>query len=304
MSAPRWSLNEFLSEKRDCSIVISAPKYLREIEGILLKANYPEDAIYGFETELYYSYGTMKDIEAYRSYILSNWNRIQKLRQMLSDELSVDTLKAFLQGRVSGDQRYFIDVMVPNQYYPKDIFSFNDRETLVECGSYNGDTLQEFMNVVHGKYKECYCFEPDAVCAEILQKRIAEEWKSDKIHLIKKGAWEEDTELCFDSTPEHGTSCIKSESENMVPVVKIDNAVIGEVSFIKMDIEGAELKALKGAKEVISKYRPNLAICVYHEREDFLDIPEYLYALVPEYRFYMRHHNWSGAETVLYAVCE
>lgn len=266
--------------------------------------NYPEDDIYGFEAELYYSYGTMKDIEAYRSYILSNWNRIQKLRQMLADELSVDTLKAFLQGRVSGDQRYFIDVMVPNQYYPKEIFSFNDRETLVECGSYNGNTLQEFMNVVHGKYKECYCFEPDATCAEILQKRIVEEWKSDKIHLIKKGAWEEDTELCFDSTPEHGTSCIKSESENMVPMVKIDDAVSGEVSFIKMDIEGAELKALKGAKEVISKYRPKLAICVYHECGDFLDIPEYLHALVPEYRFYMRHHNWSGAETVLYAACE
>lgn len=303
-SVPVYSLDEFLSEKRKCSIVIAAPKYLGEIEGILLKAKYPHDAIYGFEAELYYSYGTMKDVEAYRNYILSKWNRIQELRQMLADKLSVDTLKAFLQGRVSGDQRYFIDVMVPNQYYPKDILSFNNKETLVECGSYNGDTLHEFIDVVHGEYEECYCFEPDAVCADILQKRIAEEWKSDKIHLIKKGAWDEEAELCFESTPEQGTSCITSKSENRIPVVKIDDVVNGKVSFLKMDIEGAELRALTGAKEVISTYRPKLAICVYHEREDFLAIPEWLHALVPQYRFYLRHHNWGGTETVLYAVCE
>lgn len=304
MSLPIYSIDEFLSEQRDCSIVIAAPKYLREIESILKKAKYSENAIYGFEAELYFSFGTMNDIEAYRKYILSNWNRILKLRQMLVDELSVDTLKAFLQGRVSGDQRHFIDVMVPDQYYPKDVLSFNNSETLVECGSYDGDTLQKFMDVVHGEYEECYCFEPDPVCADILEKRITEEWKSDKIHLIKKGVWDEKTELFFESTPEQGTSCVTSSSENSVPMVKIDDFVKEKVSFIKMDIEGAELRALKGAKEIISSYRPKLAICVYHEREDFLDIPEYLHELVPQYKFYMRHHNWGGTETVLYAVCE
>ena len=74
------------------------------------------------------------------------------------------------------------------------------------------------------------------------------------------------------------------------------------ISFMKMDIEGAELRALHGAEKQIRTNRPKLAVCVYHKNEDILEIWNYLRELVPEYRFYLRHHTTAGAETVLYAL--
>jgi len=69
-----------------------------------------------------------------------------------------------------------------------------------------------------------------------------------------------------------------------------------------MDIEGAELQGLKGAKNIIVKNRPKLAICIYHKPEDILEIPLYLQSIVPDYKFYIRHYSNHDIETVLYAV--
>ncbi len=79
---------------------------------------------------------------------------------------------------------------------------------------------------------------------------------------------------------------------------------IGEESpsFIKMDIEGAELEALKGAKNIIQKYAPKLAVCVYHKPEDMEEIPQLLLEYNPNYRFYLRHYSLTMNETVLYAL--
>lgn len=71
----------------------------------------------------------------------------------------------------------------------------------------------------------------------------------------------------------------------------------------KMDIEGAEQKALEGAKNIIRAYRPKLAISIYHKADDFYKIPLCIHELVPEYQFYVRHYICFYADTVLYAVC-
>ena len=82
----------------------------------------------------------------------------------------------------------------------------------------------------------------------------------------------------------------------------MDEEVKEPVSYMKMDIEGSELRALHGAERQIRENHPKLAVCVYHKNEDILDIWNYLRELVPEYRFYLRHHTVVGTETVLYAV--
>ncbi|MGN0914862.1 MAG: FkbM family methyltransferase, partial [Succinivibrio sp.] len=75
-------------------------------------------------------------------------------------------------------------------------------------------------------------------------------------------------------------------------------------TLIKMDIEGAELDSLKGASDIIRKYKPKLAICIYHMPLDFYEIPVFLKSLVPEYRFKVRQHEPGFCETVLYAYVD
>jgi len=85
-----------------------------------------------------------------------------------------------------------------------------------------------------------------------------------------------------------------------VPAVRIDD-ITNNATFIKMDIEGAELNALKGAKKTIIANTPKLAISIYHQLNDLWEIPIYIKQLVPEYKLYVRHHSKTIAETVLYA---
>jgi hypothetical protein len=76
------------------------------------------------------------------------------------------------------------------------------------------------------------------------------------------------------------------------------------VDFIKMDIEGAEMQALRGAEESIRRFRPKMAITVYHSLEDFWEIPKWIAQLGLGYRFYLRHFTIHQEETVLFGVAK
>ena len=71
-----------------------------------------------------------------------------------------------------------------------------------------------------------------------------------------------------------------------------------------MDIEGAELKALKGAREALRKFKPKLAISVYHSLSDYIAIPQYINSLNLGYSFYLNHHTIHSEESILYATTE
>ena len=124
------------------------------------------------------------------------------------------------------------------------------------------------------------------------------------IALHNKGLWDCETELAFEAGGGQGSKI----GENGKNVIKIQTAsiddVVGEdeVSFIKLDVEGAELKALQGAERTIRKYRPRLAISIYHKPEDILEIPEYILSLHDDYKLYIRHYQMSPCETILYAI--
>lgn len=82
----------------------------------------------------------------------------------------------------------------------------------------------------------------------------------------------------------------------------LDQLIEGDVSFIKMDIEGAEYKAIKGAEQIIKRCRPKLAVSIYHKAEDIWELSEMILRICPDYRLYLRHYSIAQAETVLYAI--
>ena len=177
---------------------------------------------------------------------------------------------------------------------------------MVELGSNDGETLLEFIRFCPD-YKAAYCFEPGKICIPRLNAIANSPTGKGRIHIIPKGAWSSSTTLKFaveDDIPQSAHVLADDETAyDLIETAAVDDTVPEPVSYMKMDIEGAEMQALYGAREQIRKNKPQLAICVYHRMEDFLDIWHYLMELVPEYRFYLRHHNMSaGTETVLYAM--
>ncbi len=109
-------------------------------------------------------------------------------------------------------------------------------------------------------------------------------------------------ELCDFGFPQ---SQIYRTSDNVERVIvrTIDNVLDGQkATFIKMDIEGAELVALKGAKKTLQMYKPKLAISLYHNNRDILEIPIWLKETVPDYKFYLRHYSNKRWDLVLYCV--
>ncbi len=100
------------------------------------------------------------------------------------------------------------------------------------------------------------------------------------------------------------SSCVDvEEGTATVQMVCLDDVLkMVSPTMIKMDIEGAELDALRGAKRIIQEQTPDLAVCVYHKMSHLWEIVLYLYELVPQYRFYLRSHYGFTMETVLYAT--
>ncbi|MHB8129588.1 MAG: FkbM family methyltransferase [Mobilitalea sp.] len=199
------------------------------------------------------------------------------------------------------DRVFELEILFEAQYFDEEIIKPEDNEIFIDGGSYNLDTTILFQRWCNNKYEKIYAFEPDLDNYNNC-KRILEEKHLDKVELYQAGLWSENTQLHFDAK---GTSASTLDDQGViiVPVVSIDEILQGKrVSFIKMDIEGAELKALEGARETILKYRPKLAICLYHKTEDIIEIPLYLRSLISDYKIYIRHYSTGEIETVLYAT--
>lgn len=189
----------------------------------------------------------------------------------------------------------------PEQYFAPDFMSYGEQEVLIDAGCLNLASTLEFKK--HCKsVKKVYAFEPDPECYQICLERKRRKALSE-VELLPYGVWSERTRLHFSARAD-GSSQVSEVGCSSVQLVPIDEVVPEEerVTMIKMDIEGSELEALKGAKRVIQRDKPKLAICIYHKPEDMTAIPPYIKRLVPDYKLYVRHHSNYGNETVLYAV--
>lgn len=180
-------------------------------------------------------------------------------------------------------------------------------DTCIDAGGCWGDTALYFAAKSRGRV---YSFEFVQQNLQILRSNLSQNPLLTKyISVVENPLWDEsDIKLFFHLDRGPGTNVsedigAKTESSNTITIddfVKLNE--ITKVDFIKMDIEGAELKALMGAKETIKQFAPKLAITVYHRQEDFCTIPHYLKYLVPEYKFYLDHFTSSSLETVLFAT--
>jgi FkbM family methyltransferase len=228
--------------------------------------------------------------------------KLEQVRAMLSDEKSRQVFDVTLERLLKSDSApgLMATVCEGNQYFPPDLIHLTAEESFVEAGAYTGDTVSDFLKRTGGAFDSIHCFELDAVNFKALQETVAPQPRADKIFLYPEGLWNEPKEISY--SVEKSQSTIGA-GEARGRVVRLDDAIgDARVTFLKMDIEGAELKALEGARNTIVTHRPKLAICVYHHIKDLWEIPLYLKSLIPEYRIFLRHHTKLEYETVCYAI--
>ena len=191
------------------------------------------------------------------------------------------------------------------QYFPQDVVTLTDHESVVDCGAYTGDTLQEFAKITGSRFARYDAFEIDEVNFAALCE-VAKSIDDKRVLCHPYGVWSETKNLSYGRMSSADSYSIFNENEtSAAKVVKLDEFFTKQeqISLIKMDIEGAEMKALQGFSRIIREQRPKLAICVYHRIEDLWQIPNYIKSICNDYKLYIRHHaEFWVSETVCYAI--
>jgi len=233
-----------------------------------------------------------------RSDSKKNQAKYNEIRRSLADTESVRVFDSLLRYRLTGDYRFMRSfyVNIKGQYF-EEFLGLGKDEAFVDAGGFDGDTTIEFCKR-YPEYKKVYLFEPVKENIEKAKVRLS---GKRNIAYIQKGISDKEGRLYFDPGSGPASSIIKSGSFK-IDVTTLDNQIKSKVTFIKMDIEGHELKALKGAKRHILKDHPKLAISVYHHASDLWRIFDYVNDLRKDYKIYMRHYTEGWSETVMIFV--
>ena len=222
---------------------------------------------------------------------------VNKFKKFLADDLSKEILERIILMRQQESPFFGYDYLDECDITGGGIFSFSLEEIMVDAGAYTGDTIEYFRKTTNDRFKKIYAFEPDWGNFNTLKNNVNSD---SRINLINSGLWENRDYLYF-SDENKDTSHFSNCGIKKVFVQDLDSFISEPITFIKMDIEGSELKALKGAEKIIKNFRPKLSIAIYHHYNDLWDIPILLSEWVPEYNFYIRQQSFSQSETILYA---
>lgn len=189
----------------------------------------------------------------------------------------------------------------PGQYFNPDFIHYEENEIFVDAGCLNlGTSILLSKNCPN--LQKVYAYEPDPQNYQQCLQNAAQ-LPNTIVKVFPYGTWSQKATLSFMASSD-GSSRITDDGQVSIETISIDETIDAQdrVTFIKMDVEGAELESLKGARQTIQRCKPKLAICIYHKPEDMTEIPLLIKSIVPEYKLYIRHHSNSVAETVLYAV--
>ena len=198
-------------------------------------------------------------------------------------------------------------------YFNNDVVRLREGEILVDGGAYNGLSAATFAKTCEDKsltYAGIYCFEPGSGNFTVLRQNTSHLHDT---HCIQRGLWSCQTTLTFLSTKECDPAaflecCSSTDIEACayrveIPTTSIDEQFFDqEITFIKMDVEGAETEAIIGAAKTIRRCKPKLAISAYHKHSDIYKLPILIKSLNNDYKFYIRHFGYTLFDMVLFAI--
>lgn len=234
-----------------------------------------------------------------REYITENEDKFDSVFRALADEESRRVYIDILNFKVSGKIKYLLKSFGNKKEVYTDILKLTKNENILDLGAYDGDTIREFCEITNNRYSHITALEPDA---KNYKKLIKNTQDMENVTCLNMGAWNKKDTLIFEKNA--GRNSKLSAKGECVQVTDVDSLLI-EPTFIKMDIEGAELKALEGAEQTIKAYLPKLYVCAYHRNEDLFALPLKILEISDRYKIYFRHSKYIPAwESNFYCVAE
>ena len=231
-------------------------------------------------------------------YLKENKERFEWVYDKLSDDLSRKTFENTIKYKLSGKVEYLFECETQADEPYDSFLKLSDNEKFLDLGAYNGDTVADFVKRVKN-YDKITAVEPDGKTFKKLLKNTESIEKT------------ECKNLCISSfvgeAPfgmKHGRNSKAFTGDVLAQFSTID-AIVGDggVSFIKMDIEGEELNAIKGAESTIGTFSPKMLISCYHRTEDILTLPKAVFDIKNDYKLYMRHfHSLPAWDTNYYFI--
>lgn len=309
-------LEEIEARKHLFDIIVIASSLWNQIEDELTKRKYDHHII---SNELLYGTLDIKALGSFRFDIKEREEIRNRFNRILSffDDKDKHHFELLRDLRLSDNESDIFDFLKSaDKKFKVPYLDFVDKNfkgnVILEGGVSDGTDTVHFYNFFNNENLKIYGFEPFIEAFEASPNRQL---------LIKRGLeifpwalWEENKDLTFNKNKcsSSTSSVIRSNSSSVnadyttVKGLKIDTFVeekgIDSINLLKLDIEGAEIEALHGAKEMIRKYKPQLAISIYHKKEHLFEIPELLKELNPDYKFKLGSYSPTFIDTVLYAL--
>ncbi len=298
------NVEEVFEQMPQAVVIISAPRYRKEIKKEI-KEKRPEYFVFSFDPAPSVIQGVWTKDRKF--FYQRHWDDILKIYDTLKDEFSQKTLKHILMGSVTNDCDWYEDISNKSQYFPDIIMRHMGQRirggVFVDIGAFTGDTVYEFKEAMEDDFTRCYAFEPDPRSYELMYQQFKDD---NRVVMLNQGCGSKNTHIPF-VKEEHSEGshfgCGFGETVPEIEVVRLDDTCKEKVDYIKMDIEGMEMEALKGATETLRLYKPALAVSVYHKIEDIVEIPQFILNLGLDYKLYLRHYwNCNGTDSILFAI--
>jgi FkbM family methyltransferase len=230
-------------------------------------------------------------------------SQVRRLAELFKDSESQQELLRQIEWRTKLDAAPEI-VTEGRPYFPPSLFRLQHDEFFVDCGAFDGDTLVDFLALAQDNFSQYWALEPDPVNLVLLQKNVKAlpPSQNKKIRLFPLAASSHKETLYFNSG--NGAASCAGETGNVrIEAESLDTLLSSDhPTYLKMDIEGAEPAALRGARETLVRHRPIVAVSVYHLPSHLWEIPLLLADWMEGYQWFLRSHDREGWDLVLYAI--
>lgn len=232
--------------------------------------------------------------------LITNKHNYLTVFDLLEDNESKRVFDSLIQYRLTLNHKFINDIhtSLSKEYFDNDVISLSENESFFDVGGFNGDSAENFINHVNGKFKSVHIFEPDQALIDQAKERLK---KYPNVTFNALGIYDKQTTLYFDITG--GLDGIISETGTIkIETTTIDDYKTELPTYIKFDVEGVEIEAINGAINTIKNNKPKLTIASYHYPKHIWEIPLLIKKINSTYKLKLRHYTDSVFDSIFYFI--